>query len=52
MIRIDGKFFVAGAVLENGVVVRCAPIIKYMMGWPRDRVFAYCAKRRWKAVLL
>lgn len=39
--------FVAGLVLEQNVVTEAAPIIRYMIGWNRDRVRNYAKKRGW-----
>jgi hypothetical protein len=45
---IDAPHFYAGIVLWGDKVVEAAPILKYMVGWDRDRVRAYCAKKQWK----
>lgn len=47
MIRIDGGFFCAGIEHKDGVVVRTAPILKYMLGWNGRQVADYCRKRGW-----
>lgn len=50
MIRIEAPHFVAGAVLdERGFVVRAAPIIRYMIGWPEIKVYNYCRRKSWHA---
>lgn len=41
------RTFFAGVVLQNGIVVETAPIMKRMHGWRRDRVEEYCAARGW-----
>lgn len=52
MIRISAAHFVAGLVLdENDVVVRAAPILKYMIGWSWQRVLHYCTIKRWTCEL-
>lgn len=35
--------------LPNGVVlvVRAAPILKYMVGWTEAKVIQYCETKRW-----
>jgi hypothetical protein len=48
MIRIVARHFVAGVVLTHNCVSQTAPILHYMMGWSRRRVFMYCKLRRWK----
>ncbi len=48
MIVITAPHFVAGVVLFNNVVVRCAPILKYMKAWTKTQVVTYCNSKRWK----
>lgn len=48
LIRIDAHYFVAGVVLTKGHVVRAAPIVKYMLGWPEGRVISYISRKRWR----
>ena len=45
--RITAPHFVAGVVLEDDVVVRAAPIIKYMRGWNSARIKSYTRKKGW-----
>ena len=47
---IDSGYFCAGVVIVNNVVVRTAPILKYMVGWTSERVVNYCVKKRWRIV--
>ena len=52
MITIDAPHFCAAVVLTpGGIVTRAAPILKYMEGWTKERVFAYCRKKGWQASL-
>lgn len=44
---VDAPHFNAGLVERNYAVVRAAPIIKYMRGWPITRVASYCRKKGW-----
>ena len=45
-VHAEGKKpFTAGIVLWDDKVVEAAPIVKYMKGWTRDRVRAYCKER-------
>ena len=44
---IDAPHFYCGIVLQDGVVVKAAPIVKYMKRWPRTRVRDYCAEKGW-----
>lgn len=49
MIIIDAPHFNAAVVLDdNGVVVRAAPILKYMLGWTAARVVRYCFRKGWQ----
>jgi len=48
---IDAPFFYAGLVLnEHGIVIRAAPIIRYMVGHSAVWVRKYAAHRGWKVV--
>jgi hypothetical protein len=47
LIQIHSKYFTAGIVLEGDTVVRAAPIIKWMIGWPRQRVIDYSFMKGW-----
>lgn len=47
--RIVAPHFVAGIVIEDGKVVRAAPIVRYMLGWSEDRVREYVNRKGWKA---
>lgn len=47
--RIVAPHFVAGVIVEDGRVVRAAPIVGYMKGWPEERVRAYVARKGWTA---
>jgi hypothetical protein len=45
--QITAPHFVAGIVLDDGIVATAAPIVKYMVGWNRDRVRDYCHQKAW-----
>lgn len=49
MIIIDAPHFHAAVVIDDRTlrVVRAAPILRYMIGWDRQRVIAYAAKHGW-----
>jgi len=47
LIRIEGPKFVAGVVLEDGHVVRAAPIVSYMAQWGERHVRRYCESKGW-----
>ncbi len=48
LLSIDAPHFYCGLVLSNDRVVRAAPIVRYMVGWPRRRVEGYCRARNWR----
>lgn len=53
VLAIDGGYFYAGVVLENGVVVETAPIVrKHFQGKQREFITSYCQKRRWKILVV
>jgi hypothetical protein len=45
---IDSGYFCAGVVFKFSVVTKAAPILHYMVGWPRSKIIAYCNKKGWK----
>jgi hypothetical protein len=45
--QIRADHFTAGIVLWDGQVIEAAPIVRYMKGWPRDRVRDYCKQKKW-----
>jgi hypothetical protein len=47
MLVIDAPHFYAGLHIDNGVVTKTAPIIRYMLGWSERRVKDYCVSKRW-----
>jgi hypothetical protein len=51
VIQLTSKWFCAAVVLDKATdrVMRCAPILNYMMGWPRARVLRYARLRKWEA---
>jgi len=54
IVRIEAPYFVAGVDVSNrtGLVVHAAPILKYMRGWTEQRVFQYCDRKGWKAMVI
>lgn len=49
LISIEGPNFSAGLVFSRGnIVIKAAPIIKWMLGWSHGKVVTYCDNRRWK----
>lgn len=49
---IDAPHFFAGIVLDGGVVIRAAPIVRYMYGWSRERVRGYCRHKGWRCKIV
>lgn len=47
LVRITAPHFIAGIVAKDGIVVRAAPILKYMMGWTGKQVAEYTTKNGW-----
>jgi hypothetical protein len=48
LLLIDAPHFCAGIVIEeDGYGARSAPIIKYMSGWSKESIYAYCKKKNW-----
>jgi len=46
--QIQGPTLTAGIVLnQNFIVIKTAPIVKYMRGWNYKKVCHYCSKRGW-----
>jgi hypothetical protein len=52
LVQIQAEHFCAGLVLENEICVDAAPIIKYMLGWNRERIRNYCRKKGWRAIVV
>ena len=45
---IESNYFTACAVIEKGVIIKAAPIIKYMVGKDVAYIKNYCNKKKWK----
>lgn len=52
LVRIVAPHFVAGLIVLDDRAIRVAPILHYMLGWPRHQIRAYVAKRGWHANIL
>ncbi len=54
LVWIDSGYFVAGVVVEDGVVVRAADVIGYMLKdrWLLERVLVYAEKKKWQYTLM
>jgi hypothetical protein len=49
LVRVVAPHFVAGLVLENDIVVRAAPILKWAKGKDRDWLRTYFQQKGWIA---
>jgi hypothetical protein len=52
LIQLDNGKFCAVVGIWQGKVITAAPILKWMLGWPRDRVLAYAVGRSWKKTII
>lgn len=48
MMVIEAPHFYAALGVEDGVVVKAAPILHWAVGRSVEDVHAYCKKKRWK----
>ncbi len=48
LLAILAPHFTAGLEMEEGVAKRCAPIIKYMLGWDYKKIESYCSRKGWQ----
>jgi hypothetical protein len=51
LICIDSNYFGVACVIQNGVCIRAADIVKYMIGWTDKRILRYAANKRWIAYI-
>ena len=42
-----GPQFTAGIVTTMSIVTRAAPILRYMRGWPIEKVREHCQEKGW-----
>lgn len=47
LIIVTAPHFVAGVCLRDDIVVRAAPILRYMIGWDFPRIEQYVARKGW-----
>jgi len=48
LVRITAPHFCAGVVIGGEV----APILRYMRGWPLQRVLEYCRRKGWRVQVI
>ena len=51
-IRFESPTMVAGVIVEDGVIVRTAPIVSFMKGWKAERALEFAKHRLWDVELL
>lgn len=48
LFRVVAPYFVAGVEVVDGFVVEAPPIVRYMMGWPQNKLLNYSRVKNWK----
>jgi len=46
--RISSYYFVAGIFTKNNIVIKTAPILKWMNGKNINFIKSYCLSKHWK----
>lgn len=52
LVQITSYYFCTGLVVKDDIVVRAAPILKYMLYWSLGRSEEYCRKKGWKLLII
>jgi hypothetical protein len=52
LVSVDAPHFNAGLILEDGVCVQAAPILKWAIGKTRAQLRAYFKQKGWKAMVV
>lgn len=52
LVQVDAPHFCAGIILEDDVVVRAAPILKWAVGWQRNDLRRYFERKQWKTKVI
>lgn len=47
VLTIDAPHFNAGVIIKDDVVIKAAPILRYMLGWNLDQIKEYCIRKKW-----
>jgi hypothetical protein len=47
---IDGRYFHAGILVNDGVIVTAAPILRYTVGWGFYTFVQYATKKNWSVI--
>jgi len=48
LLRITSSYFCAGIILKNNMVIKTAPILKYMLNKDIKYIINYCGIKKWK----
>lgn len=51
LVAIDSGYFYAGAIIENGICIEAAPILKWMIGKKEEYLKNYCLNKNWKTYI-
>ena len=52
LVRVVAPHFVAGVAIQDGVVVKAAPIMRYAIGWTGVRLRTYIKRKGWTASIV
>lgn len=52
LVQITAPHFCAGIIVTDDRCTNAAPILLWAVGWSRERLQAYFAKKGWKAVVV
>lgn len=52
LVQVTAPHFCAGIVLTDGRVTTTAPILKWSVGWQRERLSAYFKSKGWRAAVV
>jgi len=52
LIQITSTYFCCGVVFNNERIIRCAPIVKYMLDWNAERFYDYCIAKHWELAII
>lgn len=47
LFRVEANYFTAGFIIERGLCVKAAPIIRWMIGREYGRIYNYCISKGW-----
>jgi hypothetical protein len=47
LFQIKAPHFCAGGEIKNRIIIKAAPIIKYMIGWKAEKLSDFCKRKKW-----